>query len=286
MFRMVKAGIVKTGSIGFIPTKFRRPDEEERKELGIGEYGYLFEEVELIEFSIVPLPANPSAMMEPITKGLITKQFMETITEKRIFGEPDMVVLRTAWNNWAKEHSIVVDDNEQPAPIRSTPIIVTDPNPEIEPVSPLVKEMGKMTFNLVGTKEQMPELFRMIDTFKKDHDVTCNVTLTEKSQGTELADICALMRDIKTKTLLTKEQKNVIQDAVTHVTALMECLQELLDASSAEESEEGEEEGKSGPVTLPVPPVGEKAIQDLYNPEFLRKIEEKTIEINNLGKGK
>lgn len=268
MFRMVKSGIVKTGSIGFIPTKFRRPDEEERTKLGIGEYGYLFEEVELLEFSIVPLPANPSAMMEPVTKGLITKRAIDTLVSQRIFGDTELTELRAAYE--LREQNAFT-------------------NLEITTAEPVVLEigaMGKMTFNIVGTEKNVSDTMSLIKEYQKENDVTVNVTLVEKSHGNELADICALMRDIKTKTLLTKDQKNVIQDCMQHVTALMECLQELLDASSAEESGEEGEEGKSGPVTQPVPPAGEKAVSDLYNPDFLRKIEESTNKIENLGKGK
>lgn len=284
MFRMVKAGIVKTGSIGFIPTKFRRPDEEERTKLGIGEYGYLFEEIELLEFSIVPLPANPSAMMEPITKGLISQRAFNTITSEKLYTEEEMIGIRKAWDDTHRSPIIVRADSESPAVVSATPITLTDPNPGTSQL-PDSKEFGKITFNVTGTEKNIESTMGFIKEYQKDHDVTVNVTLVEKSQGTELQDICALMRDIKTKTLLTKEQKNVIQDCMQHVTALMECLQELLDASSTED-EEGEGEGKTVPVTPQVPPVGENANKDLYNPDFLRKIEETTKSIENLGKGK
>lgn len=71
-FRFAEAGAMKTGSIGFIPKKSRKPTNEEVKELGISEYGTVYDQWELLEFSIVPLPANPNAStndFEEVKKG-------------------------------------------------------------------------------------------------------------------------------------------------------------------------------------------------------------------------
>lgn len=50
-------------SIGFIPTKTYAPEnDKERKELGLGQYGVVFERSELLEVSLVSVPANPNAV--------------------------------------------------------------------------------------------------------------------------------------------------------------------------------------------------------------------------------
>jgi hypothetical protein len=62
--RLVLDGDMPAVSVGFMPLKVRRPeDEAERKELGVGEYGVLYESAELLELSVVTVPANPAALM-------------------------------------------------------------------------------------------------------------------------------------------------------------------------------------------------------------------------------
>lgn len=64
--RLVLDGDLPAVSVGFMPNpdKIRRPsNDEERKELGVGEYGVIYEEAELLELSVVTVPANPAALM-------------------------------------------------------------------------------------------------------------------------------------------------------------------------------------------------------------------------------
>lgn len=76
-FRFASSGAMKYGSIGFITKKSRRPDEKEQEVLGIPAYGVIFEEWELLEFSLTPVPANPNAgqrEVEIIRRGFYTKE--------------------------------------------------------------------------------------------------------------------------------------------------------------------------------------------------------------------
>ncbi len=62
IFRLVKSGFLKGGSVGFKPLKITRiEDPEERKKLGLGTFGVIFEKSLLVEFSPVTVPANPGA---------------------------------------------------------------------------------------------------------------------------------------------------------------------------------------------------------------------------------
>jgi len=62
--RLVLDGDLPAVSVGFMPLKSERPsDEEERKALGLGEYGVFYRAAELLELSVVTVPANPSALM-------------------------------------------------------------------------------------------------------------------------------------------------------------------------------------------------------------------------------
>ena len=62
-FRLAKAGVLKAGSVGFMPIKtFIPPTDEKRDELGLGKYGVVFEKSSLLEFSLCSVPSNPDAI--------------------------------------------------------------------------------------------------------------------------------------------------------------------------------------------------------------------------------
>lgn len=59
VYQLVKAGYLNAASVGFLPTKWSFSDDPGRR-LGID-----FEEQELLEFSIVSVPANAGALALP-----------------------------------------------------------------------------------------------------------------------------------------------------------------------------------------------------------------------------
>jgi hypothetical protein len=72
IFNLIQEGVITSTSIGFIPKKTKRPEtEEEREKLGLGPYGVLFEAIEKLETSWVPVPANREAVILAHEKGLV-----------------------------------------------------------------------------------------------------------------------------------------------------------------------------------------------------------------------
>lgn len=59
VFEMTKAGFLNACSVGFRPIKYEWPAPTERRPRGID-----FREVELLEWSIVPVPANAEALIQ------------------------------------------------------------------------------------------------------------------------------------------------------------------------------------------------------------------------------
>lgn len=91
IYRLVAAGILRNGSVGFTPRKILRPTTpEEREKLGLGPYGVIFEESELVEFSLCSIGANSGATPSA------AKTIATFATAKRSFGlQPiDVQVLR------------------------------------------------------------------------------------------------------------------------------------------------------------------------------------------------
>jgi len=69
VWRMVADGDLPAVSVGFIPRKAMRPETpEERNALGLGEYGVIYEKAELLELSVVTVPANPNALMRRLDR--------------------------------------------------------------------------------------------------------------------------------------------------------------------------------------------------------------------------
>jgi HK97 family phage prohead protease len=58
VFQMLKDGFLSATSVGFLPLKYAFVDDPARR------FGIDFQEQELLEFSIVTVPANPEALIE------------------------------------------------------------------------------------------------------------------------------------------------------------------------------------------------------------------------------
>src|SRR5438477_9563106 len=63
---MVKGGYLNAASVGFLPLKYSRVDpNSDRPDADRGQRGGIdFEQQELLEHSIVPVPSNPAALVE------------------------------------------------------------------------------------------------------------------------------------------------------------------------------------------------------------------------------
>jgi HK97 family phage prohead protease len=64
VFDMLKGGFLNATSVGFAPLKYAFTDDPQRK------YGIDFIEQELLEFSVVPVPANSEALVESRAAGI------------------------------------------------------------------------------------------------------------------------------------------------------------------------------------------------------------------------
>lgn len=68
IYRMLKGGFLQGTSVGFLPIEFEQETEDETRKGGLN-----FSKQELLEFSIVPVPANPEALIEAKAKGINTE---------------------------------------------------------------------------------------------------------------------------------------------------------------------------------------------------------------------
>lgn len=67
IYRMVADGDLPAVSVGFNPIEIERPkSDEEAKALGVGEYGVYFKRQELLELSVVTIPAHAGALAKKL----------------------------------------------------------------------------------------------------------------------------------------------------------------------------------------------------------------------------
>lgn len=278
VYRMVKAGVINTGSIGFMPRKYTRPDEATRVKLGMGEWGYLFEEVELVEFSIVPVPANPSAMAEPITKGLVSRAALDTLHTKKVLGDDVyQELLKALPTETAPEAPAAV-----PVPGQGSVRMVLNLEPHAlasTAIMASVAEYKALGYEVVlNIASQVREL--TVETLQPDPvlaDIVKELKQLREAQGPQ-------------KRELPEETRNLLQNCVTTLEQSLVALQNVLDAGSADATADESGKGAPVPAAASVPPVspeaspaGEaevKGADDLYDADFLAKLDRATQQMN------
>lgn len=106
IFRLVQANAMRACSIGFMPLQAHVPKSpEEREKLGLGTMGVEFLKSDLMEFSAVPVPANPSAitdgvvgdwrksMTKSIKEGNLEKKHLDVLRKYPIVGKDALDIL-------------------------------------------------------------------------------------------------------------------------------------------------------------------------------------------------
>jgi len=93
VYQLAKAKVLRGNSVGFIARQTRRPEsEDERTALGLGQYGILFEKSELLEDSIVSVPANPEAvrlgLKSLVQRGELSQELADVFVHEAMGREP------------------------------------------------------------------------------------------------------------------------------------------------------------------------------------------------------
>lgn len=87
IYRMVLAGYLRAVSVGFVPIEYTFVEDKDRP------WGIDFKRQELLEISVVPVPANPNALVDAQGKGIDVKPLIEW-AERTLDGGGKVVVPR------------------------------------------------------------------------------------------------------------------------------------------------------------------------------------------------
>lgn len=118
VYRLAKANIMRACSIGFVPIDVYNPgNTEERTKIGLGDYGVEFKKCDLMEFSPVAVPANPSALQdgyqESFVRGLrdvgFERRHLDTLRKYPVIGDNAIDSLIQGLD--AKRVAIVVNES-------------------------------------------------------------------------------------------------------------------------------------------------------------------------------
>lgn len=84
VFKLIKGGFIRAGSVGFMPLDWDWANDNSRPS------GIDLRKMELLEFSIVPVPANANALVEARAKGIDTRPLVrwaeQVLDERRSVG--------------------------------------------------------------------------------------------------------------------------------------------------------------------------------------------------------
>ena len=87
IYRLAKARIIRTGSVGFFTRNvINVADMDERKALGLGPQGMVFDDNLLVEWTVAPIPANTGAVQvigKAAKSGLVNPQDLNVLRELR-----------------------------------------------------------------------------------------------------------------------------------------------------------------------------------------------------------
>jgi hypothetical protein len=160
IFRFVSSNAMRACSIGFDPIEWNDPDEDERKKIGLGKYGIEFTKCDMLEFSPVPVPANPSALQDDY-KAAYFKGLSETLRSGK-FTSNDVDVLR----HYPIFHDSIIDQfiKEIGNPIVSIPQKIDSVNiVEKAPVINVNLDLKDIVIELAEVKKEVKELTDVVN---------------------------------------------------------------------------------------------------------------------------
>lgn len=104
VYRLIQGGFLKATSVGFKPIEFKTAKDDSRP------YGLDFTKQELLEFSIVPVPANPEALIGAAAAGIPVKMLSDWAL--KLLETTEDVATKEKLIALAKEAAKVADDEK------------------------------------------------------------------------------------------------------------------------------------------------------------------------------
>jgi len=219
-FRMVKSGAMKNGSIGFTAKSehVRLASPDEVKEHKLDKFGIIFDKIELREFSIVTIGANPRSTSIPARKDAFRQSTIDKLKEDGLTDE-DLIFLK------GKDED--VDDET---------INSNDQNKEVTPMDISINISKNAGTEEIETKMKFAKIQQ-----DAGNDVT--ISYGEKEETI----INNISNDVNK---LNDKNKDLINNVLTGIKTLSESFEALLNNAepSKNKDDNNDGSGKDDPI--------------------------------------
>lgn len=254
-FRMVKSGAMKNGSIGFSAKhdNIRMASPEELTQYGLGKYGVIFDKIELREFSIVTIPANPNATQIAARKGMYRKGTLDALKAKGLSDEEYKALLDGNEDD-EEEHpftTMIKESNGGGELVTDPDTSVTDP--DITKDEPSENPVFNLSIPDNLTPEEMEKKFETANMAKRNGFKVTITTYEPKAEP--VID--------KAGAVLSKKNKEIIETTLNSIKSLQTQLTDLLEAAKSTTETEDSEDDKT--VTPGESKVEDEQLRDLYD---------------------
>jgi len=190
IFNFIASNAMPACSIGFVPKdgKVRFPkNEDEREEMGVGTYGVLFEEVDLLEYSPCSIGANPNALKNSIEKSIKDKAFGKRefdLLNNKEFGEGVLDISNEILDEICKE---VEEQIEKTEPVEDNK---TDELIEkfIEVSKELIESNQKVIDSNLELKQQVSEINTVLKP-KSEDSPDNDLSSVQEEESVDIDDV-------------------------------------------------------------------------------------------------
>lgn len=185
VYQLTKGGYLNAVSVGFMPRATKELTAEERQSLGMPNYGMFYTSADLLEISVVSVPANPSALITGakslVHSGLLQDREVESFLKNHPMTEEELskrlkAKIRGFVDLGALSETRSADDGaeaeEAPAPVEDAPEDAAPEQPAAEAEAP--EEGGEAE----ATTEASDELKAFLGTAHK------HIADVEETEGT------------------------------------------------------------------------------------------------------
>lgn len=211
IFRLAKARFLRTGSVGFFPGKIINvKDEKDREKLGLGDRGVVYQNNELVEWTIASVPANSGAhqiLNAAKKKGLVNPSDLNVIRElkrreieksggddSRRWAEFNGMIL-TVWKSMFPDNSV-----ERSIPDLDMPLLLKEIGCQSEPANEAcgceeVQDTPIIIEEPIEEESPAPATpINLAEEFKNYHDES---TRLSADLMREVQDLRVIMSDIR-----------------------------------------------------------------------------------------
>ena len=226
IYRLAADDFIRATSVGFMPKETKEVSDAERKKLGLGKYGQFYSGAELMEVSVVGVPANPSAL-EAGVKSMMSKGALEERVAPRFIEKyfPEAEIASSRITDLCKTYidfgaiqSAQDSHNDEDPVEKAIPEAV---EPELEEKSPACRQDGETTDECVERK--IPEL--VDEGMEQDQAVAVANSVCENSCGEERS----AESETKQETGLVDALANLVQQQAEQTKATRQLVDALSD---------------------------------------------------------